>query len=182
MTTLTKGATVRVLKAGTAPGAGSGRSEWMKKDEEVEVRHVYKDGSIKVRSTLYGSRREVVLQPGNFSAPLRPLGQMPEGAISPDDPGLDWLWEDAQRVADMSGFCTEYDRLLNVLKVPGRLRMRTVRIASADGIEIQAKIMARSQRQAEQRLRDQLSAHTINHMSIDGQSAEMVLATLEEEH
>lgn len=178
MSGLAKGATVRILKAGSKPGFNGGDPDYMKKDEEVEVLRVFKNGSIKARSTVGGGvgNRIVLLQSGDFSEPLRPLGQVPEGGIPADDPRLDWLWEDAERVADMSGFCTEYEKLLRMLNLPGRLRTHTVKMASADGIEIVARVKARSQRQAEQRLREQMNAHAISDASIEGQSVETALA------
>lgn len=178
MSGLIKGATVSVLKAGTYFGPNG--SEHMARGEEVQVERVLKDGSIRVHSTWTGGTHSVRMFPGEFSEPLRPLGQVPEGDISADDPRLDWLWEDAERVAKMSGFCSDYDKLLKMLNLPGRLRTHTVKMASADGIEIVARVKARSLRQAEARLREQINAHAVGGMSIDGQSAEVVLATLEE--
>lgn len=178
MTAITKGASVRTLKQGYG-FRPSAPDIWFRKGDELQVVHVRKDARLKVkhiRDDRDGG--EFLIAVEDVDGPLRPLGEVPEGSISADDPRLDWLWEDAERVADISGFCEEYDRLLKTLRLPGRLRTHTVKMAAADGIEIVARVKARSLRQAEERLRQQMNAHAINDMSIGG--ADVVLATLEE--
>jgi hypothetical protein len=50
----------------------------------------------------------------------RKLGEVPEGGISPNDPGLKWLWEDAAKLAKDEGYCGVYDTLCAKLGIPGR--------------------------------------------------------------
>lgn len=87
----------------------------------------------------------------------RPLGEIPEGGISPDDPRIQWLFEDAGRMANRLGLCKDYDRMCEALGVPGRVRNFTVKVAVADGIEITAKVQARSKVQAERRIIEQFT-------------------------
>ena len=175
MTSITKGATVRALSGGRQP-------VFRRKGDELQVVYVRKDGRLKVhhlREDRGGA--EFLIEAADVEGPLRPLGVVPEGSIPADDPRLDWLWEDAERVANISGFCAEYDRLLKALSLPGRLRTHTVKMAAGDGIEIVAKVKARSLRQAEERLRQQMHSHTINDMSIEGADPQVVLAIVEEQ-
>lgn len=86
----------------------------------------------------------------------RRIGEVPEGGIDPDDPRVAWIFEDAGRLADRLGLCKDYDRLCDALGAPGRVRTFTIKLVSADGIEITAKVDARSKRQAEQKLREQV--------------------------
>jgi len=180
VTAISKGATVRALKQGVGK-IPSGGTVWFRKGDELQVMYVRKDDRLKVRHTREGTYGGEFLVPVEMvEGPLRPLGEVPEGGISADDPRLDWLWEDAERVANISGFCREYDKLLKTLNLPGRLRTHTVKMATGDGIEVVAQVKARSMRQAEERLRQQMNAHAINSMSITGSDPEIVQATLEE--
>lgn len=179
MTAITKGASVRALKNGHGSIPGGGIATYRRGDE-LQVNRVRQDGLLKVkhlRDDRHGA--EFLIATENVEGPLRPLGEVPPGGISADDPGLDWLWEDAERVANISGFCAEYDRLLKALDLPGRLRTHTVRMASADGIEIVAKVKARSLRLAEEKLRQQLHNHTLT--TSEGGDSQVVLAVLEEQ-
>jgi hypothetical protein len=176
VTGITKGATVRALKRGTST-MGQARISYQKGDELL-VTYVRKDGYLKVqhiRSDRFVGR-SFLIESEDVEGPLRPLGEVPEGSIAADDPRLDWLWEDAERVANMSGFCTEYDKLLKELNLPGRLRTHTVKMLTGDGIEIVAKVKARSLRQAEERLRKQLHTHEINETSIEGRDTSLMLS------
>jgi hypothetical protein len=172
---LAKGASVLALK--TRYYDTPHTSAWVRKRDELEVLHVYKDARIKVKNLHADRAGSVFIIPiSDVEGPLRPLGVAPEGAIAADDPRIDWIWEDAERVANISGFCHEYDRLLKMMHLPGRLRTHTVKMASADGIEIVARVKARSLRQAEERLRQQMNAHAVGGVSIEGADLEAVTA------
>lgn len=115
-----------------------------------------------------GGRRVHVRRPGGYvysidarvvapkDRPLRYLGDAPDGAVALDDPGLDWFWRDAAKAADLSGHCREYERLCEILGIPGRERIFNVQIEVADGINIQGRVKARSRREAERSLVAQL--------------------------
>lgn len=87
----------------------------------------------------------------------RMIGEVPEGGIPPEHPGMQWLFDDAARMAERLGLCHDYDRICDALGIPGRVRTFTVDVFSAEGIKVTAKVEARSQRLAEQRVRDQLA-------------------------
>lgn len=82
----------------------------------------------------------------------RRLGEVPEGAISPDHPGIAWLWEDAARLATMQGQCSTYDKICDQLGIPGRERNFEVKHTLPSGIEIKASIRARSKVLAKEQL------------------------------
>lgn len=84
-------------------------------------------------------------------ATYRPIGTVPAGAISPDDPGLAWLWQDAARLADKLGHCSTYDTMCDQLGIPGREREFEVRVEDGD-VVISAKVMATSRPLAEKKL------------------------------
>lgn len=85
----------------------------------------------------------------------RKIGEVPEGGISPDDPGLAWLWEDAAKVASNSGYCGLYDDIVDKLNIPGR--MRDIRISlKIDGVTIDAIVKARSRKEAEAKIKEKL--------------------------
>ncbi|WP_350351902.1 hypothetical protein ABS642_00885 [Microbacterium sp. A8/3-1] len=90
----------------------------------------------------------------------RMIGEVPAGSIPADHPGLEWLWEDAGRMADRLGLCEDYDRLCDALRIPGRLRTFSISLLSADGITVTAKVEARSKSLAEQRVRERLGGGT----------------------
>jgi hypothetical protein len=92
----------------------------------------------------------------------RPLGQKPEDTedmtyLSPDDPRLRWLWEDAAKYANSKRFCGEYDAICAVLNIPGRPRDFTV-VRTFEGIRVEATINAVSQAAAEQTFNEALAA------------------------
>lgn len=78
----------------------------------------------------------------------RKLGETPEGMIAPDDPRLAWLWEDAAKYADKSGYCSYYDRISNELGIPGRERKIQVTV-KVNGLDVTTTVTARSTAQAE---------------------------------
>jgi hypothetical protein len=87
----------------------------------------------------------------------RKLRDVPEGMLSPDDPRLAWLWEDAGKLANRWDQCSTYDKFCDVLGLPGRMRNFNVSKKLPSGIEIRATIEAHSLREAEQMLEGQLS-------------------------
>lgn len=102
----------------------------------------------------------VVMDP-NAPAPRR-LGEKPEGDefIGPDHPGLQWLWEDAARVADQYGHCREYDQIADKLSIPGRVRTYTVKVPLVgDGVSgtVSVKVESRSRKEAENQANEMLS-------------------------
>ena len=134
---------------------GRGESSF-KKGERLEV----------VRAAA--GRRLTVRRPGGYvysidarvvapvDRPLRFLGDAPAGDISLDDPKLDWFWRDAAKAADLSGHCREYERLCEILGIPGRSRLFEVSIPVAQGIDLRGKVTARSRPEAERMLLDQV--------------------------
>lgn len=88
------------------------------------------------------------LAPEDPNAPRpRRLGETPEGMISPDDPRLSWLWDDAAAMADRRNLCYEYDRFADALGVPGRPKDYTV-TTKINGFEAKIVVKARSQKEA----------------------------------
>ncbi len=88
---------------------------------------------------------------------LRPLGQVPEGGIEPDDPRVAWIFEDAGRLADRLGLCSDFDRIAEGIGAPGRERIFTITFDVTEGMSLTAKVTARSRKQAEQKLRGTLT-------------------------
>ena len=103
------------------------------------------------RSSLVAPNGEV----WDESAKTRKLGEVPEGGIAPDDPRLAWLWEDAAKVADRSGYCSYYDRIADQLDIPGRLRDIGVSIKH-NGVTLTASVKARTRKEAEEKIREKL--------------------------
>lgn len=89
--------------------------------------------------------------------PPRELGEVPEGGIEADDPRIQWLFEDAARLANRLGLCRDFDRIAEQLGVPGRERTFTIKLSVSEGVDITAKVEARSKKHAEQRIRDQFA-------------------------
>lgn len=90
--------------------------------------------------------------------PIRKLGEVPEGGIEVDDPRIAWIWEDAGRLADRLGYCRVYDRMVEQLGAPGRERTFTIKLSVSEGVEVTAKVEARSRKLAEARVRAQFAA------------------------
>jgi hypothetical protein len=78
----------------------------------------------------------------------RAIGEVPEGAISPDDPGLAWFWEDAEKLARKQNYCSQYDTLTAALGAPGRKRNFHVSVEIAEGIDSEFTVKARSKKLA----------------------------------
>lgn len=77
----------------------------------------------------------------------RSLGTPPEGALAPDDERVVWMFQDAARMADRLGLCADFDRLVDALGFPGRLRTWKLE-SEADGIKATFEIKAHSRREA----------------------------------
>lgn len=86
----------------------------------------------------------------------RQLGEVPEDGISPKDPRIQWLWEDAAKLAKRKGYCAQYDALTSALGIPGRPRNFKVSIVLADGITASATQRARTKEEAEELVREKL--------------------------
>jgi hypothetical protein len=86
----------------------------------------------------------------------RKLGEAPEAAISPDDPRIAWLWEDAAKLANRMGHCSTYDSMCDKLGIPGRERDFTVS-HEVNGITGTFKVKARSQKLAEAQVAEALA-------------------------
>lgn len=129
----------------------------------VTLRLPYK-GQWDTKERLYSFNvsRDALERPNNeeWQAPppkpkRRAIGEVPEGGISPDDPGLAWLWEDAERVANSSNYCYQYDHMANKLGIPGRLRDIAVTL-KVNGLEVTSTVKARSTKEAEAKVREKL--------------------------
>lgn len=90
----------------------------------------------------------------------RSLGDVPEGGISPDDPHLKWLWEDAAKLAQQRGYCQQYDALCNALGIPGRPRNRKVTITIGK-VKMTGSFMATSAVEANAMFRAELEEQGI---------------------
>lgn len=88
---------------------------------------------------------------------VRKIGEVPADGIAPDDPRIAWIWEDAAKVARNSGHCWEYDNLVDKIGGIGRMRDITATF-TVDGVKISATVKARSNKEAEQILRDKIAA------------------------
>jgi hypothetical protein len=83
--------------------------------------------------------------------PDRLVGHTPLGAIAPTDPRVEWIFEDAARMADRLGLCRDYDRLCDALGWPGRIRTWAIKAAGLDEdgvVEVVVKVKARTRAQA----------------------------------
>ena len=75
--------------------------------------------------------------------------RVPEGSIAPNDERLSYLWDRASAIADRRGLRQEYDSICEELGIPGRVRSFTVKV-SRNGIDLSAKVKARSQKEADE--------------------------------
>jgi hypothetical protein len=81
-------------------------------------------------------------------AASRRLGTVPEGAISPTDPGLAWFWDDAAKLADIKGYCSTYDEIVKRLGAPARPQDFAV-YRTIGAVSITLTLKARSQEEAD---------------------------------
>jgi hypothetical protein len=78
----------------------------------------------------------------------RQFGEVPDGGLSPSDPRLDWLWEDANALAKEWGLCSDYQNMVKALGIPGPIRSISVS-REIDGFKVSRKYKARSKEEAE---------------------------------
>ncbi len=168
MTDFEKGQTVRFNDETRAErAAGWGGAHIFRRGDTAEITTVRKH-TITVKGTggysynvprtaLATPNGEVWSEPAKTPKPkARKLGEVPEGGISPDDPGLAWLWEDAAKLASRSGYCNYYDRIADELNIPGRKRDVSVEM-KVNGVTITATVQARSRKEAEELIRGKLA-------------------------
>jgi hypothetical protein len=99
-----------------------------------------------------------VLAAGEQAKKSRAYGTMPEGVeglIDPRDPGLQWFWDDVSAYAEESSYCSVFDTVLKELGLPPRKTMHTATI-NHKGLDLTARIMARTQEEANELLKKQL--------------------------
>lgn len=122
----------------------------------ITVRHEATGYSYNVpRTSLKTPNGEVWTPP--VKVPPRKLGTPPEGGISPDDPRIAYLWEDAAKLANRLSFCGEYDQITEKLGIPGRERDIDVSI-KINGIDVRTTVKARSKNEAEALVKEKLGA------------------------
>lgn len=156
MATYAKGEYVVAKRSGSgALAQGYGRVSY-DAGAELEITSIRRSGALNVRHA--GGRGRVFVVGADAVRPVpRMIGEIPEGGIAPEDQRIAWLFEDAGRMADRLGLCKDYDRLCDALGIPGRVRSFTISVFSAEGIEVTAKVQARSKRLAEIQVREQLT-------------------------
>jgi hypothetical protein len=128
--------------------------------EELIVTSARSTGYLNVRPAPPSNGLVFRIPTAHVRHEARKIGQVPADGIPADHPGLEWLWEDAGRMAERLGLCGDYDRLCDALRIPGRVRTFTISLLSADGITVTAKVEARSKSLAEQRVRERLGGGT----------------------
>lgn len=156
MTGFEKGDEVRLLADKYSTPIGTWRSVALKEGAvgEVTVANTYKlsvrfpDGGVYGGEGSHWVDKEEVEHVDPDQPKARKLGDVPEGMISPDDPGLAWLWEDAAKLAKQKQYCSQYDVLTGVLGIPGRERTFTVK-TTIGGLEVSTKVKAKSKKLAE---------------------------------
>lgn len=145
----------------TTVGAGSGRlvqgygSISYVRGEELIVTSITSTG-VNVKKSNGGRVFRVAFNA--IENPARAVGEVPAGGIAADDPRIAWIFEDAQRLADRLGLCRDFDRIAEAVGVPGRVRVYTVKLGVGEGLEITAKVEARSRPQAQQMILERFSA------------------------
>ena len=153
MSAFEKGQYVVATKDGSGYRArGNGRVSY-RAGEELQITSVYSH-TLNVRAAGGGPVFQITAD--RVRPVPRMIGVIPDGGISPEDPRIAWLFEDAARMADRLGLCADFDRICDALGAPGRLRTFNITVMSGAGIEVTAKVEARSRRLAEQRVREQL--------------------------
>lgn len=154
MSAYTKGQYVVAVKDGSGYRArGTGRVSY-RSGQELEITSVYSN-ALNVRAAGGGPVFQIPTD--RVRRVTRMIGEIPDGGISPEDPRIAWLFEDAARMADRLGICADFDRICDAIGAPGRVRTFSISVMSGEGIEVTAKVEARSRRLAEQRVREQLT-------------------------
>ena len=115
-----------------------------KKDSEILVTAVRNDS---IYGKLNGVYKSVQVHLSIVSEEKRKLGVPPEGALDAHDDRVRWVFEDAARMADRLGLCSDFDRLCNALGFPGRLRKWKIE-SEAAGMKVTVEVEAHSRREA----------------------------------
>lgn len=167
---------VRVIQNGAHTRQNTSERFQVTFEDELEVTRVYSN-TLMVRTVaaraVNGSYRDIGYQRVSFSIPRwqltmwdpnaprppepRKLGKKPEDTeeqtfVAVNDPGIQWLFDDMGAFAEAQGYCSQYDALCAKLGIPGRPREFSVTHA-VNGIEVTARIRARSQREANEIVR-----------------------------
>lgn len=121
--------------------------------------------TVKAGPYSYNVPRESLRAPNgevwSASAPKpkpRKLGTPPEGqdVILPTDKRVEWLFQDAAKLADRMGYCSVFDKIADELGIPGRMRDITVD-TKINGVNVRATIKARSTAEAKSILTEKLT-------------------------
>ena len=86
----------------------------------------------------------------------RKLGTVPEGMIAPDDPRLDWLWDDAAKIAKQQNYCSQFELITMKLGIPPRPKKFTVSTTVGE-LTISAAFMAHTVDEAQAMLEAKLA-------------------------
>lgn len=114
-------------------------------------------GSIFNARQMTGAAQRVYKLPrGKVKRQTRRLGEVPEGGIDPSDPRIAWFFEDAALLANRMGLCNVYDRMMEELNAPGRLREYKVKLDLGNGVVINGTFEARRRSEAEDMLLEKL--------------------------
>lgn len=140
--TYSKGDYVDTVAAGRGDNVSQYGTTPYAAGEELIVSSVMSDGRLRVRKTTGGYVFRI--HPKNVTPVVREIGDVPEGGIDMDDPRIQWIFEDAARLANRSGYCNMYDRLAEQLGAPGRKRRITVEIPTPGGVTMRATVEATS--------------------------------------
>lgn len=99
----------------------------------------------------------IVVDPDPNAPKPRKLGEAPEGSIAIDDPRIEYIWDDAKKAATQAGYCSYYDTLVKKLGAPGPVKSWIVS-TTIKGIPVTIKADARTQKQADEIVAEQLKA------------------------
>jgi hypothetical protein len=99
----------------------------------------------------------------------RNIGQVPPDGLDVDDPRIQWIWDDAIRLADRLGLCRDFDKIADELGIPGREREFTLKYDVTPGVNLTAKVKARSKKLAEEKLRSSMAVDAPRLKSIAAQ-------------
>jgi hypothetical protein len=144
---------LEVVEDLTAYTVRNGFPRYLSAGDEVVV--TSKNSRLNVRLVAKNSLPEVMgVSYGAVRVPFRRLGERPPEGLDPEDPRIAWIFEDASRLAERLGLCSDYDKVADQLGLPGRERDFKITFDSpGDGIKLTATVRARSKRQAEEKLR-----------------------------
>lgn len=134
-----------------------GGAHYYEPGEELIITSARSAGHLNVRPAPPSNGSVFRIPTAHVRHETRKVGQVPPGGIPAEHPGLEWLWEDAGRMAERLGLCGDYDRLCDALGIPGRIRTFTVSLLVDDGITVTAKVEARSEQLAQERVRERLT-------------------------